>query len=246
MDTFSLLIADSNEEFRLSLSRALDGAFRIYCCDNGEDALGILKKEQPDILVMDVMLPKLDGISLLHCAVEAGVFPAVLIATANTTRYVTDSAEELGVAYIMQKPCNIRATADRVRDLSRRIHHSQACAPDPKTHVSNILTTLGISTKHSGYRYLRDAILLVLESSMSSVTKEIYPTVGLPTGHSGDNVERAIRTAVEKAWKKRDDKIWMRFFQPDASGTVPKPSNAVFITQLADRLMLDQMEIPLP
>lgn len=246
MDTLSLLIADGNEDFRLSLSRALQGMYDVRCCQNGEDALRLIRQEAPDILILDLMLSELDGLSLLHTLVETGISPMVLATSCFINQYISEKAEELGVGYLLQKPCNIRATVDRIRDLSHRLHRSEAAAPDSRTRVSNMLITLGISTKLHGYAYLREAILMMAETPMQSITKELYPAVGELCGANAKQVERSIRSAVDAAWKGRDDRIWRQFFQVDSDGTVKHPSNAAFISQLADRLQLDQMRISLP
>lgn len=241
MDTISLLIADSTEEFRQALSNALQGNFRIRCCGNGRDTLRQLQHDPPDILVLDLMLPELDGISLLYEAVNAGIRPVVLATTRLINDYIIYTAEQLGVAYLILKPCDIRATAARVHDLSQRIHHPSDSAPDKRTHASNMLNTLGIAAKLNGYQYLREAILLMSEAPMQSVTKELYPAVANLCESAPLQVERSIRSAVDNAWAKRDDRIWMRYFPPGPDGKIPKPSNGKFISCLADRIVLDQL-----
>lgn len=246
MEILSVLIADGNEEFRRNLSRALQGTYRVTCCSTGEDALELLKRQTTDIMVLDLLLPGLDGISLLHTATESGIFPIVLATSCLINPYIIESAERLGVAYLAQKPCNIAATVARIRDLSQHIHRSVSYAPDPRTMVSNILTSLSVSAKHRGYVYLREAILIASEDPLQSVTKVIYPSVANICCCEGHQVERSIRTAIESAWKRRNDQIWMQYFQPDSGGTLVRPSNGAFISQLADRLSLEQMSISLP
>ena len=246
LEILSVLIADGNEEFRRNLSNALQGSYHVSCCSIGEEALKKLKDEAPDILVLDLLLPGLDGISLLHTAAESGICPIVLATTRLINPYIIESAERLCVAYLVQKPCNIAATVSRIRDLSQRIHRSASYAPDPRTMISNILISLGVSTKHRGYVYLREAILLAADEPLQSVTKVIYPTVAGLCGCEPTQVERSIRTAIDSAWKKRDEQIWSQFFQPDSAGVLPHPSNGVFISQLGDRLALNQMRISLP
>lgn len=81
---------------------------------------------------------------------------------------------------------------------------------------------------------------------MQSITKELYPSVARQFGCNSAQVERSIRNAIQGAWNQRNDSLWAQIFQPDETGTVPRPSNATFITRLADRLVLDQMQITLP
>lgn len=246
METLSLLIADASEEFRTALSNALQGSYRIRSCQTGKETLELLHSEAPDILILDLMLPELDGISLLQLAMDAGIQTRVLATTRLLNDYVVESITKLGVAYLMVKPCDIHATIRRIKDLSRQHIHSMSTGPDPRTHVSNLLITLGFSTKLKGYTYLREAILLMVKNPMQSITKELYPSVARICGISPLQVERSIRSAISSAWVHRDDSIWMQFFQPAADGSLPRPSNAVFISRLADRLTLDQLQLPLP
>lgn len=240
LDTMQLLIADSTPEFRQALTNALQGHFRIECCGNGRDTLRHLLYAPPDILVLDLMLPELDGLSLLQEAESRSVHPIVLATTRLVNDYIVRTAEALNVSYLILKPCDIRATAARVLDLSRQIHLPPNSAPDRRTHASNILNALGFSASLNGYRYLREAILLMLEEPDQSVTKELYPAVAALCGSTPLQVERSIRSAVEKAWSSRDDRVWMQYFPPVADGGIPKPSNGKFISCLADKIMLDQ------
>lgn len=241
MDTFTLLIADSNTDFCKALTNTLQGSYRIFCCHTGNEALQLLEAVQPDLMVLELTLPELDGISLLHRAVGSGLCPKVLATTPYINDYISESTEALGVEYIIQKPCDVRATADRLQDLSRRIHRSDDCAPDPRTHVSNMLIALGVPTKLHGYVYLREAVLLKADSPLQSITKELYPSVAKICGNTAAHVERSIRTAITTAWENRDEQVWYNYFPPDTGAVLRKPTNGHFISGLADRVQLDQL-----
>lgn len=233
MNTQRLLIADSNEDFQLTLAEALQGRYQVRCCTNGKEALAILRKEHFDILVLDLMLPELDGISLLQAAVEEGIYPMVLATTPFTSSYVLDAVNRLGVGYLMCKPCDVQATAARIADLNYSLHPP---VPDSRTFVSTRLLHLGICTKHDGFAYLQESILLMADNPGQAVTKELYPAVAAIYGCKGKLVERSIRNALDAAWKHRDNQIWQRYFPPSAK----RPTNAVFITRLAESLRLSR------
>lgn len=245
METLTILIADSNDDFRQALSASLQNTFCVYVAETGTEALQMLKEIKPDIVVLDLMLPELDGISLLHKAADAGIFPMVLATSRLTNDYITHAVKSLGVSYLLEKPCYIPSTVDRIMDLSQQLHRSDAYAADPRMHVSNMLLTLGVSTKLRGYTYLREAILLMSDSPALSITKELYPSVGALCNDTAVHVERSIRSAIDKAWQNRNDETWSQFFLPDAKGVLPRPSNADFISRLSDRLSLNQMRFPL-
>lgn len=238
MDALKLLIADSNEDFRLALSQALQGAYYVRSCQNGREALELLRSFRPEMLVLDPMIPELDGISLLESAAAAGIRPMVLVTTAYVNDYLTDSAGRLGIGYIMRKPCDIPATVARIGDLSQRLLPPVLTLPDPRTNVSNLLLSLGIPTKLHGYNYLREAILLMAKQPGQSITKELYPQVAALCDCEPKHVERSSRSAIHAAWNNRDDRIWKLYFPPGPDGVIPRPSNGGFITRLADSLGL--------
>lgn len=228
-----LLIADCSEDYRTALAAALSSQYHVLCCKSGTEALALLYQEQPDILVLDLMLPELDGLTLLERITAKGICPMVLAATPILSDYVFSCAQRLGIEYLVRKPCDIDAIASRIRDLSRRLKVPESKA-DPASYVSNLLLSLNISTKHNGFAYLREAVLLMAKDPSQSVTKMLYPEVAHICGCHKENVERSIRTALDKAWEKRDPDKWHTYFP----GAQQRPSNAVFISRLAEALLL--------
>ena len=230
-----LLIADCNEEYQSALAAVLCSHYHVLCCRTGSEALAILHQEHPDIVVLDLMLPELDGLTLLERVSASGICPMVLAATPILSDYVIGCAQRLGIEYLVRKPCAIEAIASRVRDLSRKLKGPEPNR-DPVNDVSNLLLSLNISTKHNGFAYLREAILLMAKDPAQSVTKMLYPEVAHICGCQKGNVERSIRTALDSAWGKRDEQIWQKYF-PHAR---QRPSNAVFIFRLAEALHLEE------
>lgn len=230
----NLLIADSSEEFALSLSVALNASFQVCCCKNGKEALDYLQSNPPDVIVLDLMLPEIDGISLLHTIRQWDLHPAILATTRIISDYVIENVQKLGIGYLMVKPCDISSTAERIMDLCRRdpIPH----AATPRARVATNLTVLGVPTKLKGFPYLQEAVIFMSNRPGISITKELYPSVGDIFDTTGILVERSIRTAIKKAWENRDNQVWQRFFLPDADGDVPHPTNAQFISRLAEAL----------
>ena len=230
-----LLIADCSEDYRTALANALTGQYHILCCRTGTEALELLRRETPDILVLDLMLPELDGLTLLERACSEGIRPMVLAATPILTGYVYSCAQRLGIEYLIRKPCEIDAIASRIKDLSQRLSAHRPKS-DPAVSVTELLLSLGFSTKHNGFAYLREAILLIAKNPSQSVTKVLYPAVAHSFGCQKENVERSIRTALDSAWERGDRQLWNRYF-PDAAY---RPSNAVFISRIAEALLLKE------
>lgn len=240
MEVRKLLIADGTEEFRLALADLLRGAYHIRTCRNGLEALELMRSFDPDVLVLDLMLPGLDGISLLQTAAASGMHPIVLATTRFVSDYVMESIDRLGVGYLMVKPCDVRATATRIGELTQRIKQPLPKRPDPKNHVSNMLLALGIPTKLRGYSYLREAVQVMARNPGQSITKELYPAVAMECRCAAVHVERSVRSAIAAAWEHRDEKIWRMYFQPDSNGNLQRPTNAAFISRLSDSLKLSE------
>lgn len=232
MDAPNLLIADSSEEFRLALAGVLQEHYHVHCSSDGKESLDILRRLKPEVLVLDLMLPELDGISLLQTASEEGLCPKVLATTPLVSDYVLEAADHLGVGYLIRKPCDVQATAMRVGDLTNRLH-THAAPVDSHAYISDVLLSLGISPKHRGYHYLREAIVLMAQSPGQSVTKVLYPEVARLCDAEPRHVERSIRSALSVAWEHRDPALWEQYFPANLHRC---PTNAVFISRLAELL----------
>lgn len=242
MEIQKILIADGTEEFPMALAERLRGEYHIRITTEGNQTLEVLRSYQPDVLVLDLMLPRMDGISLLQAVEELGQKPMVLAMTRFVSPYVMEALDRFGVGYLMMKPCDVNATLERIRDLSRR-HSSPALpAPDIRTTVSNVLLRLGMPTKLRGYSCVREAILCMMRDPDMSVTKELYPMVAQLCDGNTAQVERAIRGAIIAAWNLGDQRQWRRYFITAQNGQVPKPTNAEFISRIADCLRLEEQE----
>ena len=240
LEMLKLLIADTVEEFRQSLADQVRGAYRIRICQEGHQTLETILSFKPDLVVLDMMLPGLDGVSILEAIHNCGMHPVVLAVTKYPTDYMVQAASRYGVGYMMLKPCDVKATAARLKDLAEQMDPAEIAVPDLRTVISNILLNLGFSTKLQGYVYLREAIVLMANEPGQGVTKVLYPAVGKICGANKDQVERSIRNAIDKAWQKRDEAMWRLYFPVSSDGTVHRPTNAVFIATMADRLNMDR------
>lgn len=229
-----LLIADGTEAYRLALAENLRENYVVCTCQEGHEALEMMLSFKPDLVVLDLLLPGLDGITVLQRAAAAGVEPVALATTGYFNEYISDAISRLNVGYVMVKPCDVQASVARLLDLTERMTEPVMALPDDRTMVSNLLLALGFATNLRGYSYLRDAILAEIREPGQQVTKTLYPNVGKPYGATGVQVERSVRTAIDKAWSRRNEGLWMQYFPGNGKGAISKPSNAVFICTLAD------------
>ena len=232
-----LLIVDAAEDFRGALAEAMKGTYVVRTCGDGETALEIAGSFLPDILILDLTVAGMDGLSLVQMIAENRSRPITLATTRFLSDYVLEAATRIGIDYMMVKPCNIRAIAARLADLVSSRRPRALTMQDHKTAVANLLLVMGFSTNCKGYNYLREAIPAYAKDPGQAMTKELYPAVAKLYGASALQVERAMRTAIEKAWKRRDDQIWKLYFAPLPDGFIPKPCNSEFISRLADMLI---------
>ena len=236
MDGITLMIVDNSEEFRLALDSALSDAYSIYHCSNGRQALEEALKRKPDVMILDLMLTELDVVTLLHEIRNAGLRPMVLVVTRFFNDYVLESAQELGIGYIIRKPCDPAAVSQRVRDLSKRLNPKSVKPCNSSLYVAEQIKRLQFSPRHKGFEYLKEAAIIMYQQPDISITKELYPTIGSKYGCSAQQVERSIRCAINFAWSQNAGTAWAELSLPAPGGNASRPSNGTLISRLADDL----------
>ena len=228
-----VLIADGSEAFCGHLKselQQLDGYDLVGTAADGEEAVRLLEATKPDILVLDLMLAKRDGISVLRYANGMDKPPVGLVTSGFITDYVAMTVSNLGVQYLMMKPCDMTALVERLEE----IRASQA-AKRPA-----LVRRPAQPEPIKGYQYLREAIVIAVNDMdvINAITKVLYPQVAKTFGTTPSRVERAIRHAIEVAWDRGDLDTLQRFFGYTVSNTKGKPTNSEFIALIADKLQL--------
>ena len=249
MDTITtVLIADSAEDFCAGLTTALQraGGFQILgTAADGEQTVRLAMEKQPDILVMDLMLAKKDGISVLKAISGMKKQPVTLATSGFITDYVASAAANSGVRYLMLKPCDMSAIVERLEEI--RGGENLRIASQRKTDktsiesmVTGIIHEIGVPAHIKGYQYLREAIIIAVNDMdvINAITKVLYPQVAKTFQTTPSRVERAIRHAIEVAWDRGDLDTLQRFFGYTVSNTKGKPTNSEFIALIADKLQL--------
>ena len=229
-----ILIADSSSEFRIALAGALQSRYLVESCGDGAQALSLLQSDPPDILVLDLMLPEVDGLAVIKQAAEAGICPTLLVTSRYFRDYVIDTLHRYQVACAVLKPCRIQNLADRIQDLAEQIVPALPARPTPRSAITTALLAMNFPTKQKGFTYIREAVLMLAQDPGQQVTKEIYPVIGKAHGSNFKAVERAIRHSINCAWNQSDREVWRRYFPTAPNGQVPKPTNSAFLSRLAD------------
>ena len=244
----TVIIADNAEGFCSSLTAALQQAkgFQVLgTATDGEQALRMVCERKPDVLVLDLMLPKRDGISVLKAISTLDRKPVTLATSGFITDYVASAAANLGARYLMLKPCDTSALVERLEEIrgessQRKTLVRRAGKTDIETMVTGIIHEIGVPAHIKGYQYLREAIIIAVNDMdvINAITKVLYPQVAKTFQTTPSRVERAIRHAIEVAWDRGDLDTLQRFFGYTVSNTKGKPTNSEFIALIADKLQL--------
>lgn len=244
----TVIIADNTEEFCSSLTAALQHAegFQVLgTANDGEQAIRMVMERKPDVLVLDMMLSKRDGISVLKAISSMERRPITFATSGFITDYVASAAANLGVKYLMLKPCDMTALVERLEEIrGGESQRKTVLRRDDKASieamVTNIIHEIGVPAHIKGYQYLREAIIIAVGDMdvINAITKVLYPQVAKTFSTTPSRVERAIRHAIEVAWDRGDLDTLQRFFGYTVSNTKGKPTNSEFIALIADKLQL--------
>ena len=231
-----LLIADGSSIFSSVLANALQDRFQITVCADGKTALELLQKEQPDALILNLMLPHTDGLTVLQ---KSAFHPRVILAiTMHLSSYVEQSIAALGIDYTMVCP-SVEAVVTRLDDLTRQ-SSLPAESIDLHALTKHHLHILNMPTHLEGYRQLCLALPMFTENPQQLLTKELYPEVAKQWGSKdGRSVEHSIRKAIQAAWHQRDNALWRKYFAVNHQGHIPCPTNKEFICRLAEILRIE-------
>ena len=229
MEARKVLIADPAEEFCQALTHALSPGFQVICCTRGDEVPALLASEKPDLLILELSLPGLDGISLLEQLSER---PPVLVVSNAITYYVQNALIRLGVEYAIRKPAPIQAVTDRAYDLVRI-----AAAAQVPACLSELLMRLGLPSWRQGFRHLLTGLPLLIQDRDQQLSKELYDTIARLDHSSAAAVEKAIREVIREGWNTGDRREWNRWF-PCLDRC---PRNKEFLFRMADLLQEQQL-----
>lgn len=250
-----VFIADDNREF-CELLREVIGRNRdcqvVGIAYNGADVLKLLPETKPDVLILDIIMPLLDGIGVLEKLPSLNLpkRPKVVMLTAFGQEGITQRALSLGADYYILKPFDMEVLVDRIRQLSDLPSAEGSPVVLPKTkgrnveiEITNIIHEVGIPAHVKGYQYLRDAILMVVNrvELLNAITKELYPNIAQKYNTTPSRVERAIRHAIEIAWNRGNIAAITDLFGYTIDVARGKPTNSEFIAMVADKLRMEEM-----
>lgn len=258
METVRVVVADDNAQLRNMVTAYLgqqSGMEVVGAAANGQEAIELVQEKLPDVLICDMIMPKIDGYGVLEqlSAMKLEKQPGVIALTALGRDDFIARAIDLGVCYYMVKPFDFAMLAQRVYEaageegradaLSTRIRQeNNASADNLEERIANLFLTVGIPAHIKGYQFLREAVKMVIDNPdlMGRITKELYPGIAHRFGTTSSKVERAIRHAIEVAWNRGRVDTLNRVFGCRVCTPEDKPTNGEFIAMLADKLSLER------
>ncbi|VBB07998.1 transcription sporulation two-component dna-binding phosphorylation sensory regulation transduction metal-binding calcium [Lucifera butyrica] len=250
-DAIKVAIADDNREFCGIMQEYLmqqPDIDLVGVAYNGEQILTLVEEKKPDVVILDIIMPHLDGLGVLErINAFTGKRPKIIMLTAFGQESITQRVVELGADYYILKPFNMEVLVNRIRQLASTITAqrpivAQAIKARPiDVEVTNIIREIGIPAHIKGYQYLRDAIMMIINEVelLGAVTKVLYPMIAEKYSTTPSRVERAIRHAIEVAWGRGNVEMINRIFGYTVKLDKGKPTNSEFMAMIADKLRME-------
>lgn len=249
-EKIKVIIGDESKEFGCMLANSLRGRgfFAVTRDSDGLSLLEAIRSEEPDVVVVDSIIPGIDAPELMRRCENFVHKPFFIVTSAYRNVFMEKQIMAMGNAYFMLKPFD----ADMLATVIRSAAQMELSPDDPRMAedlemvVTDIIHQIGIPAHIKGYHYLREAILLSLDDSemLESVTKLLYPTVAKRFNTTASRVERAIRHAIETAWDRGDIDTIQNLFGYTVSVGKGKPTNSEFIALITDNLRLKYKKAP--
>lgn len=249
MDKIRVMLADDNQSI-LSLltdyfSRKADIEL-VGAVSDGTEIVDAVRAVQPDLLVMDIIMPRRDGFMALEEIqhIEAAQRPKVIVLSGLARDDFIMRAIALGASYYMVKPFDMNLLYDRIVEIAGERaapaarNMPDAAAESVDERITNVFLTLGIPPHIKGYQYLREAVHMVLENReiINRITKELYPGVARRFDTTASKVERAMRHAIEVAWARGRLDAVNKMYGYKVFDAMDKPTNGEFISCVAEKI----------
>lgn len=262
MGKINVAIVDDNERIVNLLVEILKSDSDIEVvgtAENGMEAITMIKEKKPDVVLLDLIMPKLDGLGVmekLRFDESLKKAPSFIVITAIGQEGVTENAFELGASYYIMKPFDNNMVLSRIKQLRGDLHNSRLIENhristyeskddykerNLESDVTNIIHEIGVPAHIKGYQYLRDAIMMSVNDNemLNSITKLLYPSIAKRHKTTPSRVERAIRHAIEVAWSRGKMDTIDELFGYTVSNGKGKPTNSEFVALIADKIRLE-------
>ena len=214
---------------------------------NGEEGFNLIDKKQDeyDLILLDLVMPKMDGKSVLEKMQEKNIHKKVVVLTSYNSPEMIRKTSELGISYFILKPFELKELEKKIEEVmegekfegkSVDLYHNNL-----QISITKILHQLGVPSHIKGYQYIRDGITMIYNRPeiVGGITKELYPDVAKKYNTTVSRVERAIRHAIEVSWNRGNWDLMEDIFGHSVDIDKAKPTNSEFIVTVADKLRLE-------
>ncbi|WP_281250370.1 sporulation transcription factor Spo0A [Virgibacillus siamensis] len=256
VDKITVCLVDDNRELIQLMEEYFDSTDDIEVIGtafNGRECLQMMEEKEPDVLILDIIMPHVDGLAVLNKLreTERSSYPNVIMLTAFGQEEVMKKAVDLGASYFILKPFDLDNLSDQIRQVqgantlipssTKKSGSKDLKKKDLEASITNIIHEIGVPAHIKGYMYLREAITMVYNDIelLGSITKVLYPDIAKKFNTTASRVERAIRHAIEVAWSRGNMDSISALFGYTVSISKAKPTNSEFIAMVADRLRLE-------
>lgn len=226
-----IYIIESISKFREDLVSTISGVHQVAVCMDAEQALEDIKSFMPDLIVMDMTMPELDGIGLLNILFTAGIRPKLVVSMNYTEDAVQHILSRFRVSFLLSRPVRKQMMLDRITDVLLGLDGGEEL--DKRRIANSLLLKLGMRLDLQGYRYTLEAVIYACNNINCMMTNELYPDVAKRLGGNGKQVEHSIRCCIQKAWENRDERIWGLYFPRNRYGNLTRLNNSTFLKRIA-------------
>ena len=233
-----IVIAMASDDFGHLLESQLNAEHSVVRCFDGNTALDLLQHLRPDVLLMDLSLPQLDGLSVLEQS--QNYLPELVVAVTDVTNAeVCRKAEQLGVASLFLLPVNSELFLSQLEKMLSQTEPGMHRKDNLHQRILYQLKMLGFKPNLNGYQQILIGIPMVMQDMSVAMCKELYPQIAETLGLSSSrSIEHTIRTAIQDAWENGDKDLWQTYFPTPANRKKPFPSNKQFFTTMANILAM--------
>lgn len=251
MNKIKVLLVDDNENLVDMVKQYFSSHAVIEVSDvanNGKDCLSLLESKNYDLVLLDLIMPGMDGVKVLEECVKKNINARIMVLTSYNSPEIIRKVSGLGIKYFMLKPFELSDLEEKILEYSNNEVYSKKTIDlyysDLQMSITKLLHELGVPSHIKGYTFIREGINLIYNDPnlSSAITKELYPIIAKKYDTTASRVERAIRHAIEVSWNRANWELMEEIFGYSVDIDKAKATNSEFIVTLADKLRLDYHE----
>ncbi len=250
MEKTRLLVIDDNKNLVEMIKEYFEDKASIEVsleAFNGDEGINLLDKKQDefDLVLLDLIMPKKDGLAVLEHMNKKNISQKVIVLTSYNTQDMIRKVSELGASYFLLKPFELSDLEAKINDVVNNKGNKRESIDlfnnNLQISITKTLHELGVPSHIKGYQYIREGITLVYKrpEMIGGITKELYPEIAEKFDSTVSRVERAIRHAIEVSWNRGNWDLMEDIFGHSVDIDKAKPTNSEFIVTIADKIRLE-------